>query len=236
MFTLLDLVLVPLHHLLVLLHPAVPPAAVVMLFTVVVRLLLHPLNRAAYRAGLHRRRIAPQLDALRARHRNDRQRLQREMLELHRAEGVPLAPGCLPMLVQLPVLALVYRLFSAPQLAGHSNVLLSHTLGGIPLSAHLTTVAAGQLWVFGVLVLSALGVAVLAARQARRHLALDAVPAVGESAQEVTAAAGQRVVAWLPYGTVVAVLLLPLAAGLYLVTTAMWTFVERAAVRRINLA
>lgn len=116
---------------------------VIILFTVLVRLLLHPLNRATYRATLHRQRIAPQLQEVRARHGKDPERLQREMMELHRREGVSPVAGCLTALVQLPVIMIVYRLFSAPQIAGQDNALLHHTLLDVPLTATLGTAGGG---------------------------------------------------------------------------------------------
>lgn len=225
----LDPFLLPVHHLIDGTAQWLPMPLVIVLLTVLVRLVLHPLNRATYRATLHRQRIAPQLQEVRARHGKDRERLQREMLELHRREGVSPVAGCLPALAQLPIVMVVYRLFSAPQIAGRANSLLHHTLFGVPLTTHLATAGAG-LPVFLGLVAVSLVVAYLTMRQTRAYLT---VPEPGaDPAQAQVAETMNRVAPVLSFGSVLAVAVLPLGTGLYLVTSAVWTLVERYAVRR----
>lgn len=245
MFAFLDPILLPVHSLLESAATVLPMPLCVVLLTLLVRLALHPLTRATYRAGLHRRRLAPQIKALQQQHGKDAARLSQELATLHREEGVSPAAGCLPALVQLPIIALVYRLFSAPVIDGEANSLLAHTLAGVPLSAHLTTVGSGHLWLFLGLLAIALVVAALIARQTRAHLDLDAAlapaPMAGSGASgaktaqaEAVETAGQlmtKIVPWMAFGTVFAVAVMPLASGLYLVTSAIWTYVERSAVR-----
>jgi YidC/Oxa1 family membrane protein insertase len=250
MFSFLDPVLLPLHDLLVALAPVVPPGLAIVLLTLGVRMALHPLNRRTQHQAVRRRELEPRLAELRARHQDDPQALQQAMLRLHREEGVPLAPGCLPMLVQLPVFGLVYRLFTAPELGGEHNRLLDHTLLGTPLSEHLLTVDAGHRWVFLVLVAVTLLVAAFSAWQMRRHMAEDRAVAERLAAARPTGGKDQqtpqqqavadamaqvtRVVPLLSFFTVLAVASLPLAAGLYLVTSTTWGLLERASLRRIR--
>ncbi|QDO87654.1 hypothetical protein FNH13_04290 [Ornithinimicrobium ciconiae] len=61
MLSFLDPVLLPFHHLIDATAQWLPMPLVIVLLTVLVRLVLHPLNRATYRATLHRQRLAPQL-------------------------------------------------------------------------------------------------------------------------------------------------------------------------------
>lgn len=250
MFSFLDPVLLPLHDLLDALAPVLHPGLAVVLLTLLIRLALYPLNRRTQHQAVRRRELEPQLAELRARHADDPQAMQRAVLELHRAEGVPLAPGCLSLLVQLPVFGLVYRLFTAPEIGGQHNRLLDHSLLGTPLSEHLLSVDAGHRWVFLVLVAVTLLVAAFSAWQMRRHLAEDraavahlaeARPAVGKQSatpqQEAVAQAMEqvtKVVPLLSFLTVLAVSWLPLAAGLYLVTSTSWGLLERASLRRIR--
>lgn len=250
MFSFLDPVLLPLHDLLLALAPVVPPGLVVVLLTLAIRMALHPLNRRTQHQAVRRRELEPQLAEVRARHTDDPQALQRAMLELHRREGVPLAPGCLPLLIQLPLFGLVYRLFTAPALSDEHNRLLDHTLFGTPLSENLVGVDGGHRWVFLVLVAVTVLVAAFSAWQMRRHMAEDRAladrlaagradagkdlqtpqqQAVADAVAQVT-----RVVPLLSFLTVVAVASLPLAAGLYLVTSTTWGLLERASLRRIR--
>ncbi|MGH6654895.1 MAG: YidC/Oxa1 family membrane protein insertase [Actinocrinis sp.] len=56
-------------------------------------------------------------------------------MSLYREHGVSPAAGCLPALVQLPVLGVMYRLFDSRTVAGRPNGLLAHELGGVPLGS-----------------------------------------------------------------------------------------------------
>ena len=230
MLSFLDPVLLPFHHLIDASAQWLPMPLVIILFTVLVRVLLHPFNRATYRATLHRQRLAPQLQEVRTRHGKDPERLQRELMELHRREGVSPVAGCLPALVQLPVVMVAYRLFSAPQIAGQDNALLHHTLLGAPLTTHLASAGAG-LPVFLGLVAVSVVVAYLTMRQTRAYLVAPAPGGDGPQAQ--VAETMHRVMPWLSFGSVLAVAVLPLGTGLYLVTSALWTLVERYAVRQL---
>lgn len=230
MLSWLDSLLLPLHHLIDATAQWLPMPVVIILLTILVRLALHPLNRAAYRGTLARQRIAPQLQEVRAAHGKDPERLQRELLDLHRREGVSPAAGCLPSLIQLPVIMIVYRLFAAPTIAGEPNALLEHTLAGVPLTAHLAGAGSGTP-VFLALLAAAAVVAYLTMRQTRAYLVEP--PATDDPRQAQVAATMQRVMPMMSFGTVLAVAVLPLGTGLYLVTSALWTLGERYAVRRL---
>lgn len=225
----LDPILIPVHNLIEAVAQWVPMPLVIVLLTILVRLALHPLNRAAYRGNLHRQRIAPQLQEVRTRHRKDPERLQRELLELHQREGVSPAAGCLPALLQLPVILVVYRLFAAPQFAGQVNSVLQHTVFGVPMTAHLLTVGPGLPVFLGLLTIS-LVVAYLTMRQTRSYLPEPA--AGGDPRQAEIAATISKIMPMMSFGSVFAVAVLPLGTGIYLVTSAIWTLLERAAVRR----
>lgn len=243
MFAFLNPALIHVHDLLTHLDPLVPPALVVVLLTLATRLLLHPMNRRNQRSMIARRALQPRLDALRDKHRDDQQAYAQAMLELHRAEKVPVAPGCLSIFVQLPVFSLVYRLFTAPTIDGRTNELLDHTLFGTPMSAHLLTADPGQRWVFLAIMGIALLVAVAAAWQLRRHLAADRERTRAASAgrrlteqQEAMQRSMEQVSAMMPFMsflTVTAVAMVPLAAGIYLATSSTWGVLERASLRRM---
>lgn len=246
MFSFLDPLLLPVHDLLAHLSPVLPAALAVVLITLAVRAALHPTNRRNQRLTMRRRELQPQITALREKHKDDPQALQRAVLELHRQEEVPMAPGCLSMLIQLPVFGMVYRLFTAPELAGQHNQLLDHTFLGVPLSERLTAAAPDQRWVFLALIGLTLAVAAFAAWQMRRHMAEDrAALAASQPRQQLSARQQEmadtmeratRMMPLMSFMTVLAVASVPLAAGLYLVTSSTWGLLERASLRRVRRA
>ncbi|GAA3339699.1 membrane protein insertase YidC [Amorphoplanes nipponensis] len=195
-------------------------ALAIVLFTVAVRLLISPLGWLQARSARRAAALAPRLAALRERHRDDPVLLATETLALQRANGAGPFAALLPALAQAPFFMLMYRLVR-PGPGAPAGVLGGH-LFGVPLTAHL---AAG-LPVFAGLLALATGLAWWSARRARRLMATPADPA------QPGAALLARIVTAVPYLTVLMVAWLPLAGGLYLVTSAAWTALEQVVWRR----
>src|SRR5579863_7102329 len=113
---------------------AAVPAIIV--FTMAVRAVLGPLSFRAMRGQAVQARLAPELQALQKRYAKQPERLQREMTALYRREGTSLFAGITPLLLQWPLLSVVYVLFRSSQVAGKPNALLTHDLLGVPLGMH----------------------------------------------------------------------------------------------------
>lgn len=221
-------------------------AAAIIAFTVAIRLVLLPLSYFAVRGSVRgegaRARLQPRIAELQRRHSRDPHRLQEELGALYRAEGSGMFAGCLPLLLQLPFFSVMYRLFLDHSVGGAPNTLLTHSLLAAPLGSH---------WLAGAGPLSAQGavfaglfallavVALLAVRAARR-----AAPAVPPAAAAGPAPAGSTpvdtpggraagLISWvIPFASLVTAAVVPLAAGLYLLTTTAWTLGERTVLRR----
>jgi YidC/Oxa1 family membrane protein insertase len=223
--------------------------AAIIAFTVAIRLLLLPLSYYALRGQAAQARLQPELAELRRRYGHQPERLQRELGALYQREGGTLLIGCLPLLVQLPFFSIMYRLFLSPTVAGHANQLLAHTVAGVPLSAHVFGLSwldhgsvgqvlgvTGLFSVHGLVFVGLLALLALvdwaSVRLARRVNRAAAVlgPAAGAADPQGRAVAALSTV--MPYFTAVIALFVPLAAGIYLLTTTAWTVAERAALRR----
>ena len=212
----------------------VTPAGAIVIVTLAVRALLIPVGVSVARAAQNRRRLAPRIAELQRRHRRNPERLQKETMALYAAERVSPFAGCLPMLAQAPVLALVYALFAVPVIAGAPNPLLESSLLGAGLGRHLSDVAAGPLvgdLVFPVLVL-VLGVV---AWLGRRMTLRDAPPVVAGAAAAPGAAVldPRGPLGWAPFLVLAAVAVVPLAASLYLAVSGTWSYLERRILRAV---
>jgi YidC/Oxa1 family membrane protein insertase len=207
-------------------------ALAVVLVTLLVRAALVPLSVLQVRAERDRRRLAPQLAALRQRHGADRDRLQRAVQELYTAEHVSPLAGCLPVLAQAPVVSLLYALFTHTSIAGTTNVLLEATLAGVPLGQSLVAVVTSPLWVHAWVVVVLLVVLTVVVEATRRS-ALHWNPVAAPDTEVPGAAAATAIGRWAPFLTVGFAAIAPLAAALYVVTSATWTFGERAVLRRL---
>lgn len=195
-------------------------ASAVVLFTVAVRLLISPLAWLQARSARRGAALAPRLAALREQHRDDPVRLATETLALQRANGAGPFAAMLPALAQAPFFMLMFHLVQ-PGPGTPAGVLGGHLLG-VPLTAHLTA----GLPVFAVLIVLATGLAWWSSRHTRRLSAVAADPA------QPGAALLPRILGALPYLTVLMVAWLPLAGGLYVLTSAAWTACEQAVWRR----
>ena len=200
----------------------------IVVLTMIVRAVLLPVGVSQVRAEYTRRRLAPVLAELQRKHGTDRELLARKTMELYRAERTSPFAGMLPLLAQLPVISLVYALFTHATIAGHANPLLAEHVLGAPLGTSFVGLAgAAPVWpaflvYAGVLVLIAVVTTV-----SRRVLALpqpDGTP---------VPTGVLRALSFLPYVTVVFAAFVPLAAAVYILTSTAWTVVERATLRRL---
>jgi YidC/Oxa1 family membrane protein insertase len=73
-----------------------------------IRLLFWPLNTAQFKAFLAMQKIAPLIKRVQERYKDDKQKQQQETMALYKEHKVNPAAGCLPMLVQYPVIISVY--------------------------------------------------------------------------------------------------------------------------------
>ncbi|WP_368499203.1 YidC/Oxa1 family membrane protein insertase [Herbiconiux sp. A18JL235] len=227
-------------------------AAAVVLLTVLVRLALIPVGVSQARAQLMRKRLAPRLQELRRRHSKNPERLQRETMALYAEEKASPFAGCLPLLIQAPVLSLVYGVFLLPTVNGHPNSLLTETLLGAPLGRSFVSALTGGDdpvgVVVGAIVLLVIAVVAVLSRRLSMRLATpggtSAAMAPGRPAPRGTDTADAlaalapdgsvgRLLSWLPLLTVAFAAFVPLAASLYLLTSTSWTLGERTVLSRL---
>jgi len=87
---------------------------VLIIFGVVIRLALWPLNQSAMRSSIRMQRIQPELQAVQAKYKSDPAKMQAEIQKVYAAHGMSmLSPlmGCLPMLIPMPILFALFFVF-----------------------------------------------------------------------------------------------------------------------------
>lgn len=75
----------------------------------ILKLLLFPIASKQYRSMAKLRLLAPKLKALQDRHKDDKERQAKEMMEFYKREGANPVGGCLPTLVQIPIFFALYK-------------------------------------------------------------------------------------------------------------------------------
>lgn len=83
----------------------------IIIFTLLVRGILSPLNLRQLRQSRRMAALAPKLKELQQRYKGNREELTRETMRLYKEEGVNPAAGCMPLLVQLPILYAMFYVF-----------------------------------------------------------------------------------------------------------------------------
>lgn len=110
----------PIHWLMNTIHDFIPNWGwTIIALTILVKLLLFPLNAASFKSMAKMKLLAPRLKALQEQYKDDKMKLNQAMMALYKQEKVNPAGGCLPMLLQMPIfLALFYVLQAAVEVRG----------------------------------------------------------------------------------------------------------------------
>jgi YidC/Oxa1 family membrane protein insertase len=80
----------------------------IILLTFLIKLLFFPLSAASYRSMAKMRLVAPKLEKIKQQYADDREQLNRAMMDLYKTEKINPLGGCLPVLVQIPVFIALY--------------------------------------------------------------------------------------------------------------------------------
>ena len=86
-----------------------PYGVVVILMAVLIKMLVYPLTKTSYRSMAKMRDLQPRMEEIKEEHGDDPQKQQEEMMKLYRETGVNPLGGCLPMLLQYPIIIALYQ-------------------------------------------------------------------------------------------------------------------------------
>ena len=81
---------------------------IIIIFSIFIKILVHPLTKKSYESTSKMQQLKPLMDELRAKYGDDNQRLNQEMLKLYKEHGFNPLGGCLPMLLQMPIIFAIY--------------------------------------------------------------------------------------------------------------------------------
>jgi YidC/Oxa1 family membrane protein insertase len=81
----------------------------ILIITVLIKLVFYPLANKSYVAMSKMKKLQPEMEKLRERHKDDKLKQQQEIMELYKKEKVNPLAGCLPVLIQIPVFFALYK-------------------------------------------------------------------------------------------------------------------------------
>ena len=153
----LDFIIYPFANLLLLLYEYLGNQTVLAIaaLTILIRLLILPLTLSQQRSAQKMQELQPEIEKLREKYGDDQEKLAQEQMKLWRQAGVNPAGGCLPLLIQLPIMIALYRaiIFTVPstpiqlfQFSGHIFIdeWLPSLSGLVPLQSTFLGMDLGQ--------------------------------------------------------------------------------------------
>ncbi len=126
----------------------------IVLLTIAVRIVLYPLNQKQMTSMQQMQKIQPRLKVLQEKYANDKEKLNQETMRLYKENKVNPAAGCLPLLVQLPILILLFNVLRTYDFAGTSFmgiILGSSTTAGLAQAVGVAADPTGNYGVMSVL-------------------------------------------------------------------------------------
>lgn len=105
----LTIIATPLFWVMSLFHHWTHNWGVAIIFlTILIKLIFFPLSAASYRSMAKMRLVAPKLEKIKQQYADDREQLNRVMMELYKTEKINPLGGCLPVVIQIPVFIALY--------------------------------------------------------------------------------------------------------------------------------
>lgn len=118
----------------------------IILFTAIIRVILLPINFKQIKSTVKMNEIQPEMKKLQEKYKNNPQKMQEEVMKLYKENGVSPLSGCLPLIIQMPILfALYYVFLNLPNIDGVSFLWIK-SLGAVasfkdPLSLVLPVIS-----------------------------------------------------------------------------------------------
>ena len=110
-FGMFDIIAKPCVWLMNVFHGVIPNYGVaIIILTILVKVLLWPLGQKSYKSMSEMKKIQPLMKEIREKHKNDKKKMNEEVMGLYRTYKINPLGGCLPMVVQLPLFFALYRM------------------------------------------------------------------------------------------------------------------------------
>ncbi len=105
----------PLGYIIEFIYNLIPNyGAAIIIFTFVIKMILMPLQVRSQRSMKKTQKVQPILAELQKKYANDQQKLQAETMKLYKENDISMTGGCLPLLIQMPILIGLYQVIQRP--------------------------------------------------------------------------------------------------------------------------
>lgn len=120
------------------LHSIIPSwGLVIMLFALLMKIVLNPLTKTQMKSMKKMSQLNPKITAIREKHKDDPVKANQQIMRLYKEEKINPAGGCLPMLLQLPILYALFGVFNSTIELRHASFLWIKDLSAPDVIVHL---------------------------------------------------------------------------------------------------
>lgn len=116
-------VLVACYQLFLFLHIPYPLGFSIILLTIIIKFILSPFMSAQIKSSHKMQKMTPHMAAIKEKHKEDKKKQQEELMKLYKEHGINPAAGCLPILIQIPVIWALYHVLT--QVVGATSAQLN---------------------------------------------------------------------------------------------------------------
>jgi len=218
----------PLFNALILLYEYLPGhdfGIAVIILTILIRVALYPLMLQSLRAQKSLAELQPKIQEIQQKFKGDKEKQTKETMALYQKEKINPFGGCLPLLIQLPILFALYRVFWK----GFQVKEMSYLYGFIPQTIQITPTFLGMIN----LAAPSLAIAILAGitqfLQAwhQNKFGTPKTAATKGKADQFSTMMQKQMVYFFPVFTFFILWKLPAAIGLYWVTTNLFSVFQQ---------
>ena len=220
----------PIFNLLIFLYNMIPDIGVaIILLTIVIKGALWTLNKRALESQKNLSQLQPKIEALKAEYKDDKQALAQKTMELYKEEKINPASSCLPLLIQLPFLWAVFKVFRDG--LGSVNFDLVYSFISRPESINpIAFFGTMNLAERSILLAVTAGVAQVFASRMLMHNRQPSVP--GAKDEKFAAMMNKQMMYMMPVLTVVIGITLPGGLSLYWLVTTLVTILQQYLILR----
>ena len=213
----------PLFNILILFYQFLPGhdfGVAVILLTILIRLLLYPLGAAAVRSQKVFQDIQPKIREIQKKYKDDKEKQLQATLELYKETKINPFSGFLPLLIQLPILYALYRVFWK----GLNSAELVNVYSFVPKPEYINPVFAGLIRLDSPYLLLAVLCGVFQFFQTKM---LTPAAKKREEVDRFSAMLQKQTLYFIPVLIVLMLFKLPAAVGLYWLTFTIFSIIQQ---------
>ena len=204
----------------------------IILLTLIIRLILSPLSIKTFKSQKALSELQPKVKEIQEKFKNDSREQSKQIMDLYRQYNVNPFSGCLPLLIQLPILIALYKVSTA----GFEQNSLSVLYSFIENPAFLNSVSLGFIDLTKRSILLSLIAGVSQFLQTKLSLSFSKNPIFQKDQKSnPLASINEQMLYFLPVITIIVSMSFPAGLPLYWIATTVFSIFEQAYINRIKL-